>query len=75
MIGIQRLCGAKRTKMRSDPIQVINQTGSARSPRVSSVSFYTNLKTNIWKIYAFARYQINQFIRKFYSNNVLFYFD
>ncbi|XP_043507040.1 protein brambleberry-like isoform X1 [Frieseomelitta varia] len=65
MIGIQRLCGAKRTETRSDPIQVINQIGSAQLPRVSSVSFYTNLKTNIRKIYVFARYQINQFIQKF----------
>lgn len=64
MIGIQRLCGAKRTETRSNSIQVINQTGSAQSLRVSSVSFYTNLKTNIWKVYTFTRYQINKFIQK-----------
>ncbi|KAK1123505.1 hypothetical protein K0M31_008210 [Melipona bicolor] len=65
MIGIQRLCGAKKTETRSDSIQVINQIGSAQSSRVSSVSFYTNLKTNIWKVYTFTRYRINQFIQKF----------
>ncbi|CAD1471821.1 unnamed protein product, partial [Heterotrigona itama] len=63
MIGIQRLCGAKRTNL----IQVKNQNGSAQSPRVFLISFYVNLKTNIWKIYAFVRYQINQSIQKFNS--------
>lgn len=73
MIGIQRLCGVKKTETQSHSIKVIKQNESSRSPPVSSESFYTNLKTNIWKIYAFARYKINQSIRKFCSKSVLFY--
>ncbi|XP_003249531.1 protein brambleberry [Apis mellifera] len=79
MVGIQRICGPKNIKRRSESNQVIDQNGhvngitreyvssNLQSLHTPSISFYTNLKKNTWKFYIFVRHQINRCIEKFSS--------
>lgn len=87
MVGIQRICGPKNIKRRSESIQVINQNdhvngitreyvssySNPQSSHTPSISFYTNLKKNTWKFYIFMRYQINRCIGKLKKLSIIFY--
>lgn len=89
MVGIQRICGPKNIKRRSESNQVIDQNGhvigitrenvssNLQSSHTPSISFYTNLKKNSWKFYIFVRYQINCCIGKLKKiiYNIIFLYD
>lgn len=85
MVGIQRICGPKNIKRRSESNQVIDQNGhgitreyvssNLQSSHTPSISFYTNLKKNTWKFYIFVRHQINRCIGKLKKLSIIFLYN